>query len=933
MTSRSTVVGTRVDSYRHLALTTVPFLLVLVFFFVSGACGLLYQVVWTRKLVLLFGTTAYAVSTVLSIFFLGLGIGSLWGGRLADRSGNPLRLYGYFEILVGVWAFVFIVFIDWGENLVAELLRATSSSRGAGTALRAVLAGLFLLVPVTLMGATLPLLAKAIGQARETRGLRIGLLYVLNTAGAVSGCMVTGFYLIETIGYTRSTFIGAAANIGVGVLAVLIAPLLDAVPQTAPDRLPHEDEHAVVGARTVLVVFAAFAGSGFCTLALEVLWTRLLSLVFLGSTYAYTTMLASILVGIASGSLLAALVTDRVKDAVAALGVVELLAGIACMASLIFIAQLPDWSVTLGAGRNADMSGMVRTYFMLSFLVLLMPTLLFGMTFPLAVRAVTGHISRLGQDIGALYSVNTFGGVVGAAAGGYAILPLLGAHRGVLFLSLVLSAIGLALTFAGPRQGLAFKSSTAALACAFTALTFARLPDDASRALNRSYLPPAHRVLAYKEGVEGTVVVAEPEHNRGGSNRGLWINGVQATLSIERGVRMNRFQGVLPFVFDRDPKNALLICFGSGITAGTLATSDLESVTGVEISRDVLDVAHLFEVDNWDALKNPRLKLVVDDGRNFLLARAELYDIITFEPMPLAVAGVAAFYSTEFYELCRSRLSDRGIVVQWLPLHSLNLDVVRSLMRTFRRVFPECSVWFINADLFLVGSREPLRIDYANAKQRMADSRVANGMREAGVGDLEELLSCHFMSRAGVERFCGDGMIMTDDRPWAEFVAPRLMRGNNVGECVRELRPYYEGPQSILSLAGIDERERQTIAESLERRRAARVITLEGIEVAYEHGPLGDPEQYFQKALEVDPNDYSAQTYYRMLAPQRFALLLRWQEFAKAETYIEAYARYMPGNPELWRLRGDLYTALGDDEKANAAYQNYADAGGVEGGR
>jgi hypothetical protein len=387
---------------------------------------------------------------------------------------------------------------------------------------------------------------------------------------------------------------------------------------------------------------------------------------------------------------------------------------------------------------------------------------------------------------------------------------------------------------------------------------------------------------------------------------------------------------VLPFVFDRDPKNALLICFGSGITAGTLAASELESVTGVEISRDVLEVAPFFDVDNWDALRNPRLDVVVDDGRNFLLTRAARFDVITFEPMPLAVAGVATFYSSEFYELCRSRLSDRGLVVQWLPLHSLNLEVVRSLMRTFHHAFPDCGVWFINADLFLVGSREPLRIEYANARKRMRDPRIAEGMKVTGIGDLEELLSCYFMSHEGVERFCGNGPIMRDDRPWAEFVAPRLMRENNVGECVRALRAFYEGPLSVLSFAGVDEQEQRSVIESLERRRAARLVTLEGIEIAYDHGPLGKPEQYFKKALEIDPHDYTAQSYYRMLAPQRLALMLRWQEFAKAEAYLDAYARYVPDSPDLWRLRGDLYTALGDAEKAEAAYRNYAGVGGAE---
>ncbi|MCC6491140.1 MAG: fused MFS/spermidine synthase, partial [Candidatus Hydrogenedentes bacterium] len=689
MSSKSPIVRLYQSRVRGRGGALALMLAVLLFFLVSGACGLLYQVVWTRNLVLLFGTTSYAVSTVLFIFFLGLGLGSLLGGRIADRSPRPLLWYGLFEIAIGAWALVFILLIGWGESLVVDLLRATSSSRGAGIALRALLAAVFLIVPVTLMGTTLPLLARAIIREGQSRGLKLGLLYGINTLGAVTGCALTGFVFIQHLGYTRTTLIGVAANLAVGALALLMSwrrtadaapagketvatPATDATPASAADR--------IAAAAAVL----AFALSGFCALALEVLWTRMLSIVFTGTTYAYTTMLTSLLCGIALGSLVASFIADRRRHSVTWFGAIQILAGLACLYMLTMFASMPERFTELRMSSNFDFDRMVRISFILCFTALFIPTFLFGMAFPFAVRSATRIPTRLGRDVGRLYGVNTFAGVAGAVAGGYFILPLLGAHRGIVALGLVLVATGVMLVLACPTRGKSGKGLVLLCGAALLLGTWRTLPEDAGYALNKRFLPEEHKVIHYKEGIEGTVVVSEPKDNTTESNRVLWINSVQATQSIEKGVKMNRFQGVLPLLFDRTPRNALFMCFGSGVTAGTLGLSDFERIDAVEISRDVLGAAPLFAADNLGVLDNPKMNFVVDDGRNFLLTTENRYDLITFEPMPLAVAGVSTFYTQEFYEQCLAHLAPGGLVSQWVPLHSLDIDVVRSLVFTFR---------------------------------------------------------------------------------------------------------------------------------------------------------------------------------------------------------------------------------------------------------
>ena len=961
------------------------FVVVLAFFFISGGCGLLYQVVWTRKLVLLFGTTSYAVSTVLSIFFLGLGVGSLWGGRLADRSRRPLFVYGVFEIVIGVWALGFILTVSYGEGAVVAILKAFSFSRGVGIGLRAVMAALLLFVPVALMGATLPLLAKFVNARGRVHGFRIGTLYSVNTFGAVTGCFLTGFVLIQALGYFYTTLVGAAANIGIGVLALLLSrrSTVSEGPQEIGAAAAEEDAEAMTD--PIKLVLVAFFISGFSALALEVLWTRLLTIIFLGTTYAYTAMLGTLLCGIALGSGVASLLVDRVRSRVGSLGLVLFAAGIATIFKLGYLAGMPEKILDLQRGSGGDWDAVIRGKVWSSFVALFLPTFFFGMTFPFVVKIVGGGRHRLGRDIGVLYSVNTFGGVLGAAAGGYLMIPLLGTHLGIVVLALLLSAMGAALilrspdapnlrktligvgigifTIAwwptievgykihpllGPPLGilvlallLVVMRGALILVCSnvrgadravylgigvlLLACAWWRAPVDVNASLNAGYIPKDHRVISYREGVEGTVAVSEPAGVDDGSDRVLWINRVQATTSIEKGVKMNRLQGVLPLLFDRDPQEVLFMCFGSGITCGTLALSDFSHIDAVEISQDVLDLAPLFSVDNLGVIDDAKVEFHIDDGRNFLLTTDKLYDVITFEPMPLALAGVSTFYTQEYYELCLAHLAPGGIVSQWVPLHSLTPEVVRALVRTFTSVFPEYNAWFINADLFLVGSNAPLRVDYAGVERRLASPVLMKALAKVGLPDVAEILGCFLMDKSGLDAYTVGAALMTDDRPWAEFVAPKLVYERQVPAAIVALQPHVGALESIILEEGIDA---ETLAR-LARRHRARVNDLEGVR-RYYGMVMMDPDvaDSFLESLAIDPDDFNAQFYLGRLAEQFGAYWVRGEEFGEAVALLGETVRYVRGNAALYLLLGDAYVGLGDAGAAREAYEKYLALGG-----
>lgn len=394
---------------------------------------------------------------------------------------------------------------------------------------------------------------------------------------------------------------------------------------------------------------------------------------------------------------------------------------------------------------------------------------------------------------------------------------------------------------------------------------------------------------------------------------------------------MNRFQGALPLLFDWTPRDALLMCFGSGITGGMLAVGPFDRIDAVEISRDVVEAAVFFAFDNLDVHEDPKVQFIVDDGRNFLLTTPNRYDLITFEPMPLALAGVSTFYTTEYYRLCLDRLTEQGIVSQWVPLHSLNPEIVRSLIRTFTAVFPEYCAWFINADLFLIGSKSPIVINYETAARRLAEPAVRAALAETGLDDPIELISSFLLDKPNLAAFAGEGRVMTDDRPWAEFEAPKLMHQNTVADSLTEIMPFWEQtrpPIRGVPPAPVGDPDKDVL-HLLSRRRASRAVFFEGLKTFYAGGAFADPELKFIEALQIDPNDLTALYYLRFCAEKRTELHIRWESYDEGRDLLERALAVAPNEPLFHLLMGDLYAAEGKIERARAAYARYGASGGM----
>ena len=772
---------------------TYPLLLAL--FFLSGACGLVYQVLWLRKLSLVFGTTTFAVSAVISSFMAGLGLGSYLSGRYLAHRGRALRLFGAMEIGVGLYALL----LPW---LLASVERSfTHAVAGLGltvygeSVLKLALSFVVLLLPTSLMGATLPLLAEHTVERFGHLGTRVGRLYALNTLGAAVGCFVAGFAAIPALGVTGTTWTTAALNFTVGALAIALGR--GAARSAVVERRPEEGAPAapLYPSEALRWAIVAFAVSGFAGLGLEVAWTRLITLIFTGTTYAFTTMLAVYLVGIAAGSLAFGRIADRSSDPLRLFGMVEIAIGVSVLALAPLFAFGPRWVAGLIAALGGGWLAEAAAKFAVGAVLLIGPTFLFGTTFPIVSRVAARSLAGLGATIGRLYAANVAGGIAGGVAAGFVLVPLLGTDRTLHVLCAALLALGLLLVAASPLATARAKMVAAACAALGAALAVVTGFSDTSQAIHRQWLQPGERVSFYREGAEATVWVAESR-----TAKRILVNGSQATGTQLAAISINRLQGVLPFLFERLPRRVLAICFGSGTTFGTVSEFPSARVDGVEIAPQVVQAAGRFRRENYDVLHNPRFRLHLDDGRNFLLKSRDRYDVITMEPMHPAKTGVVNFYTSDFYALCRAHLEPGGVLSQWVPLYNLQPSDVRMLYRSFTESFPYAVTFLYGYDTFMVGSDRPLDLSAARFLGRMPSERLRQDLAALALDTPAHMLSTLLMGRDAMVRFADGAPPVTDDRPLVEFTGPKSLNGpDTIPVNLKALLPYAEPATRFLS--------------------------------------------------------------------------------------------------------------------------------------
>lgn len=805
--------------------------LIAVCFVLSGATGLIYEVLWARMLGLVFGATTLAVSAVLAAFMGGLALGSACGGRLAARFERPLRVYGIIEICIALYALAVPFLFHLIDSLYPFIWQQLHPGFYAFSLWRFLLSFLVLLAPTTLMGATLPVLSAALLRSDGRQDTSVTRLYAFNLFGAIIGTLIAGFLLMPTLGVRYTIWTAATINLLIGLTA-LIADLKDrqaAASSTAttesdegfaaslttltnPDERAHEDKDESdesprpsgpdylpatesINGPVAFWLTCAFI-SGFVTFSAQVAWTRVLTMVIGSSTYAFSIVVALFLLGLSGG---AAIVARQKTDGSLRRNLlkVELATAFGLFISLwvqnrapgILIRNATEYGINSWLGWLALQS-------LVAAMLILLPAFLMGMVMPL----VLVWVSRAGAQmsvrlVGRSYAVNTLGAIAGAFGTGFLLIPKAGTRFTILFAAaLCIVMAGLAYRPAREkadkdlRVGLAAGASVALiilmLICAPTLNSFdlaAGAYDNLVSALARPQLnvgneqpkingPDTHRLLMFREGPTATVSVREDW-----GARSLAING-RTNASDTGDMPTQIMLGLMPVLFAPRTDNALIVGFASGVSVGSLLQSPLKSLECVELEPATLEAASYFNHVNHKPLEDARLRLIIDDARTYLRVTSVQYDIIVSEPSHPWVPGVANLFTKEFFELGRSRLRDDGVFVQWVQIYQLSTESLRSVLATYQSVFPHVQMFRVGGgakgkDLILVGSRAPLTLDHLG--ERMSDPRVATELARINIKGPEDILAWYVCDEKELGPAVAGAVINTDDNMRIETSAPR----------------------------------------------------------------------------------------------------------------------------------------------------------------
>lgn len=732
-------------------------------FFGSGVAALVYEVVWIRALSLVFSITVYSLTTVLCAFMAGLALGSMIGAFMADRSRRPLRVFGWLELGIGASGLLVPLLLFRLAPVYVALYDALGGGGAVFAASRFLLAFGVLLVPTTLMGVTLPLLSRAAIDRPEVAGRGAGGLYAANTLGGVTGCVLAGFLLIPQLGLYASSITAAAVN---GLVAASALALGWNLRVARSGEAMQQPPRPMSGPGRLATL--AYAVSGFTALGYEVLWTRALEPYTHNSTYAYSAMLATFLLGLALGSALSARAADRSPRPLMAMAFLQLALGANVLLALCVYMRfetLVPWMAKVMGGLDSWAHVLVLI-FSEAGVTMLASTLLLGAMFPFVARLAVDSVAVVGRRVGSAYLANTVGSILGSLLVGFALLPWLGLRGS--FVLLIAANLALAATLAfwsGGRRRDAAVATAAAGAVLVSALLL--LPPDLFR---ETFEARYGSLLFYREEVTDTVMVTE-DAKGGRVIRYADGRGTAGTKTIIE----DRMYAHIPLLLHPHPRRMLQIGFGVGNTLSSALQHPLERATCVELSPGVIDAAPFFVESNRSVLEDPRVRLVIHDGRNFLLTSHERFDVIRMDPPELHTAGVVNLYTREFFELAVAHLEPNGIFSTWINAVMTPEEDIRALLRTLRSVFPYVSVWHGPARYSWVmnASLTPHDPDLVLLQQRFSDPRVRADLESIGIADPFDFLDHFVMTGSDLDTYAGTGPLVVDDHTRIDFTVPR----------------------------------------------------------------------------------------------------------------------------------------------------------------
>lgn len=800
----------------------VSYSLILGCFFLSGAAGLIYEVVWARQLSLFLGITSFAHTAVITAYMAGLAAGSLFFGRWADNKSSPLRVYAWLELGICVYALMTPWMFDLLQAGYAGIAGVSGIAGMPAHLGRFAIALLALLVPTFLMGGTLPLLVRGFVKTLPELGRATSRLYGINTLGAMTGTLMAGYFLLPKFGIVIATFTGVVINLGIAVVVLrMTRSEVDSRPSPAREQFSDAGEQVDgLPIKTRIAILLGFGLAGFASLLTQLAWIRALILVIGGSVYAFTITLASFLAGIGLGSLLYARFLSTTQNAtrLKQAAILALLIGFTLLLGLPLIGQLPQWFMQgFEQAIAIDFAVFQLFVFSLCFVVMILPTLFMGALFPLVTVIWTSSNQRAGQGVGNAYAINTVGTIFGALLGGLFILPWLGAHTSIMLTSSIYIFVALVFWMSTGRSGIRQSAMPAVFSVSLFVLVAWLIPPwdkllMASGVYYRAQVTSQlmkerslddivadAELLYYSEGLDGTVTVKRQD-----GDRYLAVNG-KTDASSRGDLPTQILLGQLPLQLDRDIRNTMVIGLGSGITAGTMTSSEsIESLTVLEISAEVVEASGFFAEENYRVLEDPRVKLVTADARNFMLASDERFDLIVSEPSNPWISGISNLFTAEFFALASSRLSPDGIMTQWFHAYSMSEDDFRAVLRAFSDQFVHVTIWnTLPGDLVMMGSQQPHSIELNHANWVDEEDIAARELTRGGVNSAQQLLQHFIVGGEALKQYVAGAPINSDKHPIVEFNAPRNLYASTERSNLESVFKFLNGQNISVPVVGL----------------------------------------------------------------------------------------------------------------------------------
>jgi spermidine synthase len=716
--------------------TFLPALLLL--FAGSGCAALIYEVVWFQLLQLVIGSSAVSLGVLLGTYMGGMCAGSLLLSRVISRREHPLRVYGLLELGIGFFGVAVLFVIP----MLNGIYTATVGDGLPSILLRGLVAGICLLPPTVLMGASLP----AIGRWVESTPMGVswlGLFYGGNIAGAVFGCLFAGFYLLRVHDMRVATFVAAGINIAVAIASFALRSRAEYAPA---DEAPK----SVVKPQGSWPVYTAIGLSGLCALGAEVVWTRLLALMLGATVYTFSIILAVFLIGLGIGSSGGSVWTRTLKRPRLALGASQLALAFAVAWTAYAVSSLiPAWPFNPLAVTNPWR--LFRVDFMMCLCAVLPPALLWGLSFPLALASIASKEQDSGALVGEVYAANTVGAILGAVGFSIVLIPWVGTQGSQQALIALSVVSGLVLFYkSGLKVSGYFGVAAATLVAIILFLNVSEVPWLAIAYGRRMSLQSAPgKPLYIGEGRNSSVVVSQLD----GGQIYFHVSGKVEASTEPYDMRLQRMLGHIPALIHEKPKSVLVVGFGAGVTAGTFVVHpDIQNITICEIEPLIPQASSkYFAEENHNVFHDPRTRMVYDDARHFVLTTKEKFDIITSDPIHPWVKGTATLYSKEYFELVKKHLNPGGVITQWVPLYESDFDTVKSELATFFDVFPNGTIWGNDIsgegyDIVLLAQVEPTKIDLDTLEKRMArddHKLVRRSLAEVNFHSVPQLLGTY----------------------------------------------------------------------------------------------------------------------------------------------------------------------------------------------